>query len=218
MPSPASAVDAAPRKPGPRPGSGRTRDRILDEAERIIATKGPDGLSLQEVADAVGIRPPSIFSHFRGIPALSEAVYRRVLEGLAAAVARGRDENDAEASVVGLCTAYVRFVGSNPAHVRLILQQLAAATPNSAALQHFEGGQALVDEMTAQLGQTLEAGRAAGQFRQVAPEDFMAFITGASLVRLAWHEFQDWEAADWPQQLEAIRAEICDLALRYVGR
>ena len=41
-----------------------TRDRILYEAGRLMAAKGYHGASTRDISTAVGIRQPSLFSHF----------------------------------------------------------------------------------------------------------------------------------------------------------
>lgn len=41
-----------------------TRDRILYEAGRLMAAKGYHGASTRDISAAVGIRQPSLFSHF----------------------------------------------------------------------------------------------------------------------------------------------------------
>ena len=43
-----------------------TRDDILREAARQLAHAGSDGFALSRVAEAVGIRPASVFHHFPG--------------------------------------------------------------------------------------------------------------------------------------------------------
>ncbi|MCG8591011.1 MAG: TetR/AcrR family transcriptional regulator [Proteobacteria bacterium] len=57
-----------------------TAERILDEAERLFAAKGFAGAALADVADAVGIRGPSIHKHFATKRALYEAVLERRLD------------------------------------------------------------------------------------------------------------------------------------------
>jgi len=53
----ASRQDEESRSPG-------TREKILEAAERLIAAHGAEGLQLEDVADAVGIRPASVYVHY----------------------------------------------------------------------------------------------------------------------------------------------------------
>lgn len=45
-------------------GSAPTHDRILTAASRLFAINGFHGTSTRDIADAVGIRQPSLFHHF----------------------------------------------------------------------------------------------------------------------------------------------------------
>lgn len=42
-----------------------TRQRILSEALRLFAASGFDAVRVQQIADAVGIRAPSLYKHFK---------------------------------------------------------------------------------------------------------------------------------------------------------
>ena len=73
---------APPDEPAPRPGPGRpvgkrdTPSMILDAAEQLFADHGYDGTSLRDIADAVGVRVPSLYNHF---PSKAD-LYRAVLD------------------------------------------------------------------------------------------------------------------------------------------
>jgi TetR/AcrR family transcriptional regulator len=54
--------------------------QILNAATRLFAAHGFQGTTLQQVADAVGIRKPSVLHHFSSKEALFEAVSLQVLE------------------------------------------------------------------------------------------------------------------------------------------
>jgi AcrR family transcriptional regulator len=43
-----------------------TRDRILDEALTLFAENGYDGTGVEQIADKVGIKAPSLYKHFKG--------------------------------------------------------------------------------------------------------------------------------------------------------
>ena len=43
-----------------------TRDRILDETLTLFAENGYDGTSVEQIAERVGIKAPSLYNHFKG--------------------------------------------------------------------------------------------------------------------------------------------------------
>ena len=43
-----------------------TKDRILEEALTLFAEKGYDGTSVEQIAEKVGIKAPSLYKHFKG--------------------------------------------------------------------------------------------------------------------------------------------------------
>ncbi len=55
------------------------RTTILDEATRLFAAHGFDGTSIQSIADAVGVRKPSLLYHFPSKVDLRESVLERLL-------------------------------------------------------------------------------------------------------------------------------------------
>lgn len=100
-------------------------DRILAAATALFAERGYSGTSLQAVADAVGMRKPSLLHHFPSKPALRDAVlasllsrWKDVLPRLLVAATTGEERFDA---VLG---EGVRFFAQNPDRARLILREL----------------------------------------------------------------------------------------------
>lgn len=51
-----------------------TSERILAEAAALFARKGYDGVPMQSIAKAAGIRESSIYNHFEGKQAILEAL------------------------------------------------------------------------------------------------------------------------------------------------
>lgn len=207
--------DQRPR--GRRPGKSNTREQILDEAEFVIATKGPDGFTLQEVADRVGIRPPSIFSHFKGTAALTEAVFNRILDGATKAIANA-EVTTPTATLMDVAEEFTRFMGGNPAHTRLMLQQFASGNSQEAAFQRFDSGAEAVEEMLEKLDALIQLGIEQGEIRPgIDRKHFGGFLVGAVLLRLAWTDFDGWDKPDWADTVNEIVVEVRSLLTRYLA-
>lgn len=66
-----------------------TKDRIIQEALKLFAAKGYDGVSMRQIAAAVGIQAASLYSHYAGkesifnaIIALSQERYAQTMQRL----------------------------------------------------------------------------------------------------------------------------------------
>jgi len=72
---------ASPRAPKQKAPAEKktTTERILDAAEERFARVGYEGTSLNDIADDVGIRTPSVYKHFEGKHAIYMAVLERLL-------------------------------------------------------------------------------------------------------------------------------------------
>jgi AcrR family transcriptional regulator len=100
------------------------RGQILKASTRLFAAHGFDGTSLQDVADAVGVRKPSLLHHFPSKEALRKAVLEQMLAHwterlprllLATSAAEGRFEAVTE--------ALVAFFQDDPDRARLMLRE-----------------------------------------------------------------------------------------------
>ncbi len=108
----------------------RTRTLILEAAEALFAERGFDAARLEDVAERVGIRRASIVYHFRDkrelYDAVLEAVFGEFRERLAAVLdASGPLPARVEAAI----STWVDYVGARPSLARLLLREVANATP-----------------------------------------------------------------------------------------
>jgi AcrR family transcriptional regulator len=104
------------------PGRTTRTDDVVAAARVVLERDGPAGLTMQAVADALGIRAPSLYKHVAGKAAIELALIATALaetgEALHAAVdgLRGAGERDA---VVALLRAYRRHALAQPNMYRL---------------------------------------------------------------------------------------------------
>ncbi|MCB1031060.1 MAG: TetR/AcrR family transcriptional regulator [Acidimicrobiales bacterium] len=153
-----------------------TRDAILLEARRCFAEHGYEGTSLNEIAEAVGIRRPSLLHHFPS----KEAVYTELFTISLAqwsvrveeAVGRGLEGWQKVDLVI---TTGFRFFQENPEFVRIISRE---ALDDGANLG-IDLGAALRPFLQRAMG-WFENEIAAGRFRRVDTEQLL--ITGYSIM------------------------------------
>ncbi len=75
--------------------SMETRERILHESLRLFAEKGYDGVSMREIASAVGVKAASLYAHFSG----KEAIYQAILQKMDDDYAKVAGQLDIDGSV-----------------------------------------------------------------------------------------------------------------------
>jgi len=111
------------RRPLPTP-SRTSVDEIVGAGRSILEAEGVDGLTMQRVAAAVGVRAPSLYKRVRGradlIRLIADDVVRELAETMDAAAASGDPRTDLR----GLANAFRAFAQAHPNAYRLIFGQL----------------------------------------------------------------------------------------------
>ena len=69
-----------PRNADRRPGSPSTRERILEAASRLLAERGHEATTMEDVAAASGLTVGALYRHFAGKPDLLLAAVASALE------------------------------------------------------------------------------------------------------------------------------------------
>jgi AcrR family transcriptional regulator len=106
----------------PRPANPTLRDDILRVALRLVEQKGPAGITMREVAAALGYSATAIYQHFASKEALLLTLKLQAGDLLAEEMEVARRESTLEEQLHGMAHRYLEFGLENPAYYHLIFQ------------------------------------------------------------------------------------------------
>ena len=124
---------------------GNTKQEILEASLELFSVQGFEATSISQIADAVGIRKASLYSHFDSKQAILDAIVKEVLQqyGKHSIFARANWEKDAgnlpltADEAVGMIQGQIRYILHDPAISRarkmLVIEQFQ--NPELAKLQ-----------------------------------------------------------------------------------
>jgi AcrR family transcriptional regulator len=131
------------------------RQKILDEALRIITAEGFAAMSMRKLAERIEYSPASIYLHFRNreqiAQELSEIGFAKLLVYLSEAV-EGRETIPA---LQAACEAYVSFGLENPETYRLIFMGDSAYVKAAFAEQKLDNAGGKVYQLLMELAERL---------------------------------------------------------------
>ncbi|MEQ1569970.1 MAG: TetR/AcrR family transcriptional regulator [Myxococcota bacterium] len=113
-----------------------TAERLLGVAEELLSERGPDGVTVREVARRAGLTPMAVYRHFDGVDALRDALRARGYQGLAAAFHDVLAEPDARSRLEASARRYTRWALDHPAMFRLMFTGGPAPEVAATQVQH----------------------------------------------------------------------------------
>ena len=85
-----------------------TRQRALDAALELFSRRGYQGVSMGDIADALGIKAPSLYKHFKGKEELYDALFQPLEEhykALWAAAGQRQEQLEQDLQALGVLSA-----------------------------------------------------------------------------------------------------------------
>ena len=171
-----------------KPRRRNTKEKIIDEAESLAALHGIEHLKLQDVADKIGIKLPSVYAHFSGREDILSAMGARISKGISQLYIPRSGEAPIE-SLKRSAQDLLKFLGEHPAYFRLMLRDHSVPmgydplNHRAAVNQNF----ALpgdIREMLNRLQNLIDKSCKEGV--HLSAEDFAGCVHGFMLVRLSW--------------------------------
>jgi AcrR family transcriptional regulator len=201
-----------------------TRERILDEVERLIALKGVYGFKLHDVALRLGLKVPAIYKHYESRDDVLVEVARRFVALLAVQFAYPHPRQPEAALRSGL-NALVEFLILHPAYVRLALVDFATPDGGMEYVKTAAGGSfednfshGPLAPMHARLRSMLQAGVRSRRFRRVDATDFYRVVNSALLVRLVFPNDNALLRQPTAAELRSIQRWLREIAAAFLAR
>lgn len=192
------------------------KEEILDVATRQFAERGYEGTSMNDVAEAVGVRKASLFYHFETKDALYEAVLDRLIATLATPLSAAyQAEGPWEERLVKAADTLTTMLASHPYAAKLLLREAMDWGPVMRG--ELSGHAVAVLEMSAAF---LKAGQEAGVFAEAEPKQIMVSLLGLHFVPFALGQLVERFTGKGPfdpgfveERRAAVRQQIRDMVV-----
>lgn len=180
-----------------------TRERILQAAATLFAAKGYSGTRTREIAEAVGIRQPSLFHHFPSKAAIAEALLEHSLAGIVAPVHALTESREPAASrLYGFLYADTIFLATSPYDLGGLQADDIRQEPR------FAGWTAELNRLHAAVAELVRQGIASEQFVALDPAFAARAISGLALMTISTYHA---ESPAWAAQFAD---DVATFALR----
>lgn len=152
------------------------RQEILQACWRLAAEHGLSGFTLRQVAAAVGIRAPSLYSYFGAKNDMYDAMFRSAAGDFAATMAAVPERGDTRRRLRAGARAYLRFCVEDPVRYQLLFQRTLPGVEPSA--QAYAPAVAAYERMRISFAQL-------GIGQQRHPDLWAAMMTGMAAQQLS---------------------------------
>jgi AcrR family transcriptional regulator len=142
--------------------AGDVRQRIIREATNLFVSRGYTGISMREIAEAVGVSKAGLYYHFRDKEALFLAVLTANLEHIEGLIRRARQTGPSTRDQISLM---VHAIFEQTPEQRAIIRLASQDLPHVHQAARAEFGRLYREKFLAQIEDMLRDGIATGQVR-----------------------------------------------------
>ncbi|MEW5956900.1 MAG: TetR/AcrR family transcriptional regulator [Chloroflexota bacterium] len=102
----------------------KTKKAILETAQELVAEKGPEGLSIREIARRIDYSPAGLYEYYESKDEIIAAIVQAGMAGLNTTFAEISPDLPPSQRLVDLSVAYVNFAIHNPEQFLLIFNTI----------------------------------------------------------------------------------------------
>ena len=200
-----------------------TRQRILNEAERLIAVKGVFGFTLRDIAAPLGVQVPAIYKHYKSRDDVLIELSRRFI-ALLAAQFELRPTLPPRQALRAALGEFVEHMMKHPAYVRLALVDFATPgggmeyvklAAGGSFKENFFGGP--LAAMHGRLRKLVQAGVRARVFRRVDATDLYRIVKASVLIRLVFPDDALLLRPPRPAEIRAMKRWLWNIAADHLA-
>lgn len=159
----------------PEPRGSTSKAGVLAAAEKVFAAKGFAAASLDDIANILGIRRPSLLHYYPSKRLLYDAVEQSIFDALSGQIEAMPEIADHFDHLIALLDLWLDFMSARPTAARIILRNASDLVARSANPMDFS------EAVVARFDGIVRAGVEAGQFLPVSPV-LLINIVGTSLL------------------------------------
>lgn len=182
------------------------RERILAESTRLFVSAGYNGISMREIAEAVGVSKAGLYYHFKDKEDLFVAILRDGLARIAQTVAEAQTR---PGGIRAQLDALVRGLFAQPSEQRTLIQLAGQELAHLSPDVRIEFSQSYYQQFIGQIRALLEQAMAGGELRPQDPQTLTWLLLGMM------YPFFSSEVQRDPQVNEQIISQL--LALFFTG-
>jgi AcrR family transcriptional regulator len=147
----------------PREHDEATRERLLEAAERLCATKGFEGVTVRAVAEEAGTSTRAVYALFASKQGLEQALHEAMFRRLRDLLRASQRTEDPRRDLLALAFAYRRWAVERPERYALAMHRFVGQQARPRSPEGLAVSRAALDELRQAVLRCHEAGLLGGR-------------------------------------------------------